>query len=190
MAVNNTCSSYRILSYRNRIKPEAQLKDIHAGFFTGLDYGLYESIPSLLHTHTVAPQVCALSGCWQVVDWSISKWSGFASTALMPQTKWPIQEGFSEQAWGWKSDCLPDWLRSARRTWIFVSMPPRSPTVASSLPLRQYAHEYVAFTAYPESLIFTTHLYAWFWFISWNKPKTTPLHSARQITWWLVFSLW
>lgn len=43
MAVNNTCSIYRILVEWNRIKPEAQLKDIHAGFFTGLDY--------LTHTH-------------------------------------------------------------------------------------------------------------------------------------------
>lgn len=137
-------------------------------------------------THTVAPQVCALLGCWQVVDWGISKWSSFASTALMPQTKCAIQEGFSEKAWGWKSDCLPDWLRSASRTWIFVSMPPQSPTLASSLPLRQYAHEYVAFTAYPESLTFTTHLHVLFWFISWNKPKTTPLHSARRMTWWLA----
>lgn len=121
---------------------------------------------SYTHTHTpsVAPQLCALSGCWQVGG-GISEWSSFASTALMPQTKCAIQQGFPEQARGW-SDCLPDWLRSDCKTCIFVSEPP-------FLPFGWSAHEYAAFHEDPESLIVTTHFYAWILF-DFTKPWRSP----------------
>lgn len=152
----------------------------------GLRMWVFSTSPTHTHTHTVAPQVCALSGGWQVVNWGFSKWRDFASTALMPQTKYSIQEGFREQAWGWRSDCLPDWLRPGCRAWIFVSVP-LSASAASFLPFGQYAREYVAFNAYHQSLIITVHSLLW---IIPNMPKTIPLEAARRITWWLVFSLW
>lgn len=198
----------------NRIKQEAKLKGTHAGYFAGLEYYLHESIPSLLHTHThtVAPQLCALSACWQVVGWGISEWSGFASTALMPQTKCSIQRGFPEQARGWRSDCLPDWLRSGCRTSIFVFVPhgepQQHPSCHSDAPRPPTPNEYVAFDAYNEKrgnqYLFTRTVFALFH--KTHCPERSlrsqkrgegetasmrmPPEADRRVTWWLVFSLW
>lgn len=100
----------------------------------------------------------------------------------MPQTKCAIQRGFPEQAWGWRSDCLPDWLRSGRRTSIFVSVPPRWAAAAPFLPFRhpRPPNEYVAFSRMQRKACWSLLIYLHgFCFISQNplpwkiteKPK-------------------
>lgn len=150
MAVNSIQGAYHIVSEWDWIKKKRSVIKSHSCrmfyWIRELNIWVYSISPThtraRAHTHSVAPQLCALSGCWQVAGGGISGRSSFASTALMPQTKCSIQQGFPERARGWRSDCLPDWLRSDCKTCIFVSVPPwrAAPSCHSDAPLMNTQH--------------------------------------------------